>query len=72
MKYLKSAVMLTLTLLMVATAQQGPQSQPSETVAKPKKTVPAETPADTDQPPIPSQYKKDKEATTNLPTPRRR
>jgi VWFA-related protein len=74
MKYLKAAVMLTLALLMtgirlpVATAQQGPQSQPSETVAKPKKTVPADIPADTDQPPIPSQYKKDKEATTNLPT----
>src|SRR5271168_1473664 len=77
MKYLKAAVMLTLVLLLagirlpVATAQQGPQSQPSETVAKPKKPA---TPADdtttttTDQPPIPSQYKKDKEVPTSLPT----
>jgi VWFA-related protein len=75
MKYLKAAVMLTLALLLtgvrvpVATAQQGPQSQPSETVAKPKKpAAPADTTTDTDQPPIPSQYKMDKEAPTNLPT----
>lgn len=75
MKYLKAAVMLALALLLtgirlpVATAQQGPQSQPSETVAKPKKpAAPADTTTDTDQPPIPSQYKKDKEAPTSLPT----
>src|SRR5271155_1050096 len=75
MKYLKAAVMLTLALLLtgvrvpVATAQQGPQSQPSETVAKPKKpAAPADTTTDTDQPPIPSQYKKCKEAPTSLPT----
>jgi Ca-activated chloride channel family protein len=76
MKYLKAAVMLTLALLLtgirlpVASAQQGPQSQPSETVAKPKKPAPATdtTTTDTDQPPIPSQYKKDKEVPTNLPT----
>jgi Ca-activated chloride channel family protein len=72
MKYLKAAVMLTLVLVLsgirlpVATAQQGPQSQPSETVAKPKKKdVPAET---TDEPKIPTQYKKDKEVPTSLPT----
>jgi len=73
MKHLKTAVMLTLVLLLIgiqfplASGQQGPQSQSSETVAKPKaKDVPA---ADsTDQPPIPSQYKKDKEVPTNLPT----
>jgi Ca-activated chloride channel family protein len=72
MKYLKTAVMLTLVLLLagihfpVASAQQGPQSQPSETVAKPKKKdVPAEA---TDEPKIPTQYKKDKEIPTNLPT----
>ncbi len=73
MKYLKTAVMFSLVLLLAgiqfpqASAQQGPQSQPSETVAKPrKKDVPAETPAD--EPKIPSQYKKDKEVPANLPT----
>src|ERR1700744_856638 len=67
MKYLKAAVMLTLVLFLAAVAQEGPQTQPSETVAKPKKKdVPA---ADTtDQPKIPSQYKKDKETPSNLPT----
>lgn len=72
MKYLKAAVMLTLALLLagihfpVASAQQGPQSQPSETVAKPKKKdAPAET---TDEPKIPTEYKKDKEAPEGLPT----
>ena len=79
MKYLKAAVMLTLVLLLtgirlpVATAQQGPQSQSSETVAKPKKKDVARghhraTTTDADQPKIPTQYKKDKEAPTNLPT----
>jgi Ca-activated chloride channel family protein len=74
MKHLKTSVMLTLLLLLligihfpVASAQQGPQSQSSETVAKPKtKDIPP--PADTDQTPIPSQYKKDKETPSNLPT----
>jgi Ca-activated chloride channel homolog len=72
MKYLKAAVMLTLVLLLtgiqypVASAQEGPQTQPSETVAKPKKKdVPADT---TDQPTIPSQYKKDKQVPEGLPT----
>ena len=75
MKYLKAAVMLTLALLLagirlpVATAQQGPQSQPSETVAKPKKpSVPADDTTTTDQPPIPTEFKKDKEVPTSLPT----
>ena len=76
MKYLKAAVMLTLAFLLtgirlpVVSAQQGPQSQPSETVAKPKKPAPATdtTTTDTDQPPIPSQYRKDKEVPTSLPT----
>ena len=74
MKHLKTSVMLTLLLLLligihfpVASAQQGPQSQSSETVAKPKtKDIPP--PADADQTPIPSQYKKDKETPSNLPT----
>jgi Ca-activated chloride channel family protein len=75
MKYLKAAVMLTLALLLagihlpIATAQQGPQSQPSETVAKPKKpSVPADDTTNTDQPPIPTEFKKDKEVPTSLPT----
>jgi VWFA-related protein len=76
MKYLKAAVMLTLALLLTgiriptASAQQGPQSQPSETVAKPKKKD-APTPdaaATPDEPKIPTQYKKDKEIPGNLPT----
>jgi hypothetical protein len=67
MKYFKAAVMLTLVLLLtgirlpVATAQQGPLPQSSETVAKPKKKdVPADTTdttTDADQPKIPTQYK---------------
>jgi VWFA-related protein len=72
MKYLKAAVMLTLVLLLtgvhfpIASAQQGPQSQPSETVAKPKKKdAPADT---TDEPKIPTQFKKDKEVPVGLPT----
>src|SRR5580704_6591523 len=77
MKHFKTAAMLSLVLLLligirfpIASAQEGPQSQSSETVAKPKNKpaasdVPVET---TDQPKIPSQYKKDKEVPTNLPT----
>jgi Ca-activated chloride channel family protein len=76
MKYLKAAVMLTLAWLVtgirvpMASAQQGPQSQSSETVAKPKKKdAPAPDAAETpDQPKIPTQYKKDKEVPENLPT----
>lgn len=73
MKYLKTAMMLSLVLLLAgiqfpqASAQQGPQPQSTETVAKPrKKDIPAETPSD--EPKIPSQYKKDKEVPANLPT----
>lgn len=76
MKYLKAAVTLTLAMLLagirvpMASAQQGPQSQSSETVAKPKKKdAPAPDAAATpDQPKIPTQYKKDKEVPENLPT----
>jgi Ca-activated chloride channel family protein len=72
MKYFKVVVMLTLAFVLVA--QQGPLPQSSETVAKPKKKdVPADatdttTTTDADQPKIPTQYKKDKEAPTSLPT----
>jgi Ca-activated chloride channel homolog len=72
MKFVKAAVVLTLASLLtgipfrVASAQQGPQSQSSETVAKPKKKdAPAEA---TDEPKIPSQFKKDKEVPVGLPT----
>src|ERR1035438_9552648 len=78
MKFFKVAVTLTLAVLLtgirlpIATAQQGPLPQSSETVAKPKKKdVPADTTdttTDADQPKIPTQYKKDKEAPTSLPT----
>ncbi len=60
-----------LSLALALAAQQGPQSQPSETVAKPKKKDiprPADTTTDEDQPKIPTQYKKDKEVPTSLPT----
>jgi len=76
MKYLKAAVILTLALLVagirfpLASAQDPQPQQQSETVAKPKpKDVPADTDTTTpDQPKIPTQYKKDKEAPENLPT----
>lgn len=72
MKYLKAAVILTLAWLIagipvhLASAQQGPKSQSSETVAKPKKKdAPAEA---ADEPKIPSQFKKDKQMPEGLPT----
>jgi VWFA-related protein len=70
MKYLRAAVVLTLTLLLAGirfpSASAQTQSQSSETVAKPKKK---DAPADaTDQPKIPTQFKKDKEVTIGLPT----
>jgi Ca-activated chloride channel family protein len=73
MRALKKLTVVVLACLLagvaalVVRAQQGPQSQPSETVAKPKKKdAPAETP---DEPKIPSKFsKKDKEVPEGLPT----
>ena len=73
MKYFKAllsaGIALTLSGLTVSflAAQQGPGSDSSETVARPKKKdAPAEAP---DQPKIPSQFsKKDKEVPEGLPT----
>ncbi len=72
MKYLKAFVILGAMLLLAGVsfrfaAAQGPGSQQSETVAKPKKKdAPAEA---TDQPKIPSKFsKKDKEVPEGLPT----
>ena len=72
MKYLKAIVILAAMLLLAGVsfrfaAAQGPGSQQSETVAKPKKKdAPAEA---TDQPKIPSKFsKKDKEVPEGLPT----
>jgi Ca-activated chloride channel family protein len=73
MRALKKLTVVVLACLLagvaalVVRAQQGPQSQPSETVAKPKKKdAPAETP---DEPKIPSKFsKKDKEVREGLPT----
>jgi VWFA-related protein len=48
-------------------AQQGPQSGPSETVAKPRKNNTGASP-DPNLPKIPSEYKKDKEMPAGLPT----
>jgi len=72
MKYLKAILVLGVVLLLAGVtfrfaAAQGPGSQQSETVAKPKKKdAPAEA---TDQPKIPSKFsKKDKDVPEGLPT----
>jgi Ca-activated chloride channel homolog len=71
MKALKLSVIAALVCLLVGIAPrfasaQGPQSQPSETVAKPKKK---DAPAEEDQPKIPSKFnKKDKDVPEGLPT----
>jgi VWFA-related protein len=71
MKALKLSVVAALVCLLVGIAPrfasaQGPQSQPSETVAKPKKK---DAPAEEDQPKIPSKFnKKDKDVPEGLPT----
>jgi len=72
MKYLKAIVVLGVVLLLAGVtfrfaAAQGPGSQQSETVAKPKKKdAPPEA---TDQPKIPSKFsKKDKDVPEGLPT----
>jgi Ca-activated chloride channel family protein len=73
MKYFKAAVLAFLVLLLAGVpvrfaSAQGPGSQSSETVAKPrKKDAPADS--STDQPKIPSQFnKKDKDVPEGLPT----
>ena len=72
MKYLKAILVLGVVLLLAGVtfrfaAAQGPGSQQSETVAKPKKKdAPPEA---TDQPKIPSKFsKKDKDVPEGLPT----
>lgn len=72
MKHLKAIFLLGAVLLLAGVsfrfaAAQGPGSQSSETVAKPKKKdAPAEV---TDQPKIPSKFsKKDKDVPEGLPT----
>jgi Ca-activated chloride channel family protein len=75
MKYFKSLIVLAVACLLAgvigAVAQQGPTTQSSETVAKPRKkdagTDPTTT--DPDQQKIPSKFnKKDKEVPEGLPT----
>lgn len=74
MKYFKSLMVLAVTFLpagvIVAVAQQGPATQSSETVAKPrKKDTGSETPTAPDQEKIPSKFnKKDKDVPEGLPT----
>jgi len=72
MKHLKAIVLLGVVLLLAgvslrSAAAQGPGSQQSETVAKPrKKEAPPEA---TDEPKIPSKFsKKDKDVPEGLPT----
>jgi VWFA-related protein len=48
-------------------AQQGPRTTGSETVARPKKGA-ASTPAEAEQPKIPSQFKRDKQLPEGVPT----
>jgi len=73
MKYLKVAVILTLALLLTGihfpASAQGPGSQQSETVAKPKKkdAPPADAADSSNEPKIPTQYKKDKDVPQGLP-----
>jgi VWFA-related protein len=73
MQALKLSIVAVLVCLMAGigaqfASAQGPQSQPSETVAKPrKKDAPAED--TTEQPKIPSKFtKKDKDVPEGLPT----
>jgi VWFA-related protein len=74
MKYFKSLIVLAVAFLLagviVAVAQQGPATQSSETVAKPrKKDTGGETPSAPDQEKIPSKFnKKDKDVPEGLPT----
>jgi len=65
---LVATVLASLTLVTCAVAQQGPGSDSSETVARPKKkdAPPADAP---DEPKIPSQFsKEDKDVPEGLPT----
>ncbi len=55
-----------LSLPLFAPAQEGPQTQNNDSVAKPKK--PATDTDAPDKPPIPSEYKKSKEAPADTPT----
>jgi VWFA-related protein len=81
MKYFKSLIALAIACLLTgvieAVAQQGPTTQSSETVAKPRKKDAgnndtgndANSPTDPDQQKIPSKFtKKDKEVPEGLPT----
>ncbi len=52
----------------VLSAQEGPEPQSSDSVAKPKKPAPDTTAAPADQPPIPSEYKKPKDVPADNPT----
>ncbi len=53
-------------LLPLASAQENPQSQSSDSVAKPKK--PADAPPPPEEAPIPSEYKKPKDIPADTPT----
>jgi VWFA-related protein len=73
MKHLRSLALLVVALLvagMLLVGQEGPKSQSSETVAKPRKKDPgASTPDAPDGPKIPSKFnKKDKDFPEGLPT----
>jgi len=67
MKYLPVLAVLSACSLGFVLLAQGPNDTGSETVARPKKKADAPTPAEPDQPKIPSQYNK-KEQPVNIPT----
>src|SRR4051794_21221946 len=54
-------------LFYLQAGQEGPKSESSDSVAKPKKP-PTETPQETEKPQIPSEFKKQKETPPNTPT----
>jgi Ca-activated chloride channel family protein len=54
-------------LFYLQAGQEGPRSQSSDSVAKPKKP-PTETPQETEKPQIPSEFKKQKETPPDTPT----
>ena len=68
LRFVVCASALTVLAGLAAAQDQGPLNGPGQTVAKPKKPADASgKPADTDQPPIPSQYKRSTD-TSAMPT----
>jgi Ca-activated chloride channel family protein len=58
----------SLGFVFFSRAQDGPNNSGTETVARKKKTTDSATPAEPDQPKIPSQFKKEKEVQPSAPS----